>query len=70
MESSDLGISLKTWAVFAEGGNAGMGIMPEPVDCILLALAQFTIIPGVAGVGSRGQAGVTNVPVAAVSRVK
>ena len=70
MDSNDLGISLKTCAVLAAGGSSGMGIMPEPVDCILLALAQFTIIPGVAGVGSRGQAGVTNVPVAAVSRVK
>ena len=51
-------------------GNSGMGMMPDAEDFILLALAQLTMIPGVAGVGSRGQAGVTNVPVAAVSRVK
>ena len=44
--------------------------MPDAEDFILLAFAQLTMILGVAGVGSRGQAGVTNVPVAAVSSVK
>ena len=70
MDSSDLGISLNTWAVFAEVGNSGMGIIPDAVDIILLALAQLTMMRGVGIVGFyRGQSGVTNVPVAAVSSV-
>ena len=62
---------MKTCAVLAAVGSSGMGIIPDVEDFILLAFAQLTIILGVGVVGlSRGQSVVTNVPIAAVSRVK
>ena len=52
-------------------GSSGMGIMSDVEDFIWLAFAQLTMILGVGVVVlSSGQSGVTNVPVAAVSRVK
>ena len=62
---------MKTCAVLAAVGSSGMGIMPDVEDFIWLAFAQLTMILGVGVVVlSSGQSGVTNVPVAAVSRVK